>query len=107
MHFPRYGRIVPSPTTAAAPPTFTALTSPPAFLADQTDFYAIAAESAKITKPFTYGPNVNVAYPSYNDAFGKTRGRAEVAQVLARNTTVKDLALYDRDLEEAGDDSDV
>jgi NitT/TauT family transport system substrate-binding protein len=32
----------------------------------------------------------------YNDAFAKNRGRAEVAQVLARNTTVKDLALYDK-----------
>ncbi len=32
----------------------------------------------------------------YNDAFGKGIGRAEVAQILARHTTVKDLALYDK-----------
>ena len=32
----------------------------------------------------------------YNDAFAKNRGRAEVAEVLARNTTVKDLGLYDK-----------
>ena len=32
----------------------------------------------------------------YNDAFGKGRGRAEVAQILAKYTTVKDLALYDK-----------
>src|SRR5207302_10111719 len=49
----------------------------------------------------------------YNDAFGKgaTRdpgsgaGRAEVAQILAKHTTVKDLALYDR-LVPAGLDPD-
>jgi NitT/TauT family transport system substrate-binding protein len=32
----------------------------------------------------------------YNDAFAKNRGRAEVAEILARSTTVKDLALYDQ-----------
>jgi NitT/TauT family transport system substrate-binding protein len=32
----------------------------------------------------------------YNDAFGKGRGRAEVAQILAKHTTVKDLALLDK-----------
>jgi ABC-type nitrate/sulfonate/bicarbonate transport system substrate-binding protein len=32
----------------------------------------------------------------YNDAFGKGQGRAEVAQILAKHTTVKDLGLYDR-----------
>jgi NitT/TauT family transport system substrate-binding protein len=32
----------------------------------------------------------------YNDAFAKNVGRAEVAQILAKHTTVKDLALYDR-----------
>ena len=32
----------------------------------------------------------------YNDAFGEGIGRADVAQILAKHTTVKDLALYDR-----------
>jgi NitT/TauT family transport system substrate-binding protein len=41
----------------------------------------------------------------YNDAFGKGIGRAEVAQILAKYTTVKDLALYDR-LVPAGLDPD-
>jgi multiple sugar transport system substrate-binding protein len=73
-----------------------ALTSPPAFLSDQTDFYSIAAESAKITKPFTYGPNVNVAYSSYNDAFGKaaqSKKAADFAAALAtmQKTTVDDM----------------
>ncbi|MCU7724989.1 extracellular solute-binding protein [Actinoplanes sp. KI2] len=73
-----------------------ALTSPPAFLADQTDFYSIAAESAKITKPFTYGPNVNVAYSSYNDAFGKAAQSKKAADfpaalVTMQKTTVDDM----------------
>src|SRR5436305_2098408 len=32
----------------------------------------------------------------YNDAFRKGIGRADIAQILAKYTTVKDLALYDR-----------
>ncbi|HEY7060415.1 MAG TPA: ABC transporter substrate-binding protein [Chloroflexota bacterium] len=32
----------------------------------------------------------------YNDAFVRNVGRAEVAQILAQHTTVKDLSLYDR-----------
>jgi NitT/TauT family transport system substrate-binding protein len=36
------------------------------------------------------------ALRDYNNAFAKERGRAEVAQTLAKHTTVKDLALYDK-----------
>jgi NitT/TauT family transport system substrate-binding protein len=36
------------------------------------------------------------ALRDYNDAFGKGIGRADVVQILAKHTTVKDLALYDR-----------
>jgi len=32
-----------------------ALTQPPAFFADQPDFYTLAGQAAKITRPFTYG----------------------------------------------------
>jgi len=56
---------------AATDATSIALTSPPAFFADQADFYTVAAEAGKITNPFTYGPDVNVTYNTYNDAFGK------------------------------------
>jgi multiple sugar transport system substrate-binding protein len=81
---------------AATEATSTALTSPPAFFADQKDFYAIAAEAGKVTNPFTYGPNVNVAYSAYNDAFGKA---AEAKQSAAftgalatmQTTTVSDM----------------
>jgi multiple sugar transport system substrate-binding protein len=64
-----------------------ALTSPPGFFADQADFYSLAAESAKITSPFTYGPNVNVAYNAYNDAFNKAaEGRKAAAFGQALDT---------------------
>jgi NitT/TauT family transport system substrate-binding protein len=36
------------------------------------------------------------ALRDYNDAFGKGIGRADVVQILAKHTTVKDIALYDR-----------
>ncbi|MFI5896800.1 ABC transporter substrate-binding protein [Actinoplanes sp. NPDC051513] len=72
-----------------------ALTSPPAFLADQTDFYSIAAEAAKITNPFTYGPNVNVAYSSYNDAFGKAAGSKKAADFAAALTTMQQTTVDD------------
>jgi len=36
------------------------------------------------------------ALRDYNDAFAKGIGRADIAQILAKHTTVKDLALYDR-----------
>jgi len=72
-----------------------ALTSPPAFLSDQSDFYSIAAESAKITKPFTYGPNVNVAYSSYNDAFGKAAQSKKAADFPAALATMQQTTLDD------------
>jgi ABC-type nitrate/sulfonate/bicarbonate transport system substrate-binding protein len=45
------------------------------------------------------------ALRDYNDAFGKGIGRAEVAQILAKHTTVKDIPLYDK-LVPAGLDPD-
>jgi multiple sugar transport system substrate-binding protein len=48
-----------------------ALSAPPAFFANQTDFYPKAAEVAKTARSFTFGPNVNVAYSAYTDEFAK------------------------------------
>jgi ABC-type nitrate/sulfonate/bicarbonate transport system substrate-binding protein len=45
------------------------------------------------------------AVRDYNDAFTKGVGRAEVVQILAQNTPVKDVALYDK-LVPAGPDPD-
>jgi multiple sugar transport system substrate-binding protein len=47
------------------------LGQPPAFFAGQQDFYARAKAIADTAVGFTWGPNVNVAYDTYKDAFGK------------------------------------
>jgi multiple sugar transport system substrate-binding protein len=81
---------------ASVDATATALTAPPAFFENQPDYYTVAAEAAKITNPFTYGPNVNVAYSAYNDAFAKaaqSKNAAAFGQALdtVQTTTVNDL----------------
>ncbi len=73
----------------------TALTSPPAFFADQKDYYTIAAEAAKVTNPFTYGPNVNVAFSAYNDAFGKAAESKQAANFPAALTTMQKTTAED------------
>ena len=47
------------------------LQQPPAFFAQQPDFYATAKAIADTAGGFTWGPNVNVTYATYTDAFGK------------------------------------
>ncbi|MDG4798121.1 extracellular solute-binding protein [Micromonospora sp. WMMD1082] len=81
---------------ASVDATATALTAPPAFFADQADFYTVAAEAGRVANPFTYGPNVNVAYSAYNDAFGKaaqSRQAAAFTEALSamQQTTTDDL----------------
>lgn len=51
--------------------TSPALQKPPAFFPNQPDFYAQAATIAKTASGFSWGPNVNVTYSTYRDAFGK------------------------------------
>ncbi|GAA1041414.1 extracellular solute-binding protein [Virgisporangium ochraceum] len=48
-----------------------ALQQPPAFFPQQTTFYADAKAIADTAAPFVWGPNVNVTYATYKDAFGK------------------------------------
>jgi multiple sugar transport system substrate-binding protein len=63
------GSIYPASTTGQGSP---ALAKAPSILAsDQADFYARAKGIAATAKGFTWGPDVNVAYNAYNDAFGK------------------------------------
>jgi multiple sugar transport system substrate-binding protein len=50
--------------------TGSALRKPPAFFPNQTDFYATAQRIASTAAGFTWGPNVNVAYTAYKNAFG-------------------------------------
>lgn len=80
---------------AANDATSVALTSPPAFFSDQPDFYTIAAEAGKITKPFTYGPNVNVAYSAYNDAFAKAAEAKKAAEFPAALATMQQATTDD------------
>jgi len=73
-----------------------ALSEPPAFFPNQPDFYTTATDIAKSVQPFTYGPNVNVAFSAYNDEFGKAAESKKAADFLTaltamQKTTVDDL----------------
>lgn len=62
------GALYPAARDAQSGP---ALTAPPAFMPDQTDFYPEAKAIADTAAGWTWGPNVNVTYQSYKDSFGK------------------------------------
>ncbi|MFF5978802.1 ABC transporter substrate-binding protein [Streptomyces olindensis] len=47
-----------------------AFLKPPAYFSNQADFYSKAADIAETTAPSAWGPNVNVAYTTFKDAFG-------------------------------------
>ncbi|MGW7131441.1 ABC transporter substrate-binding protein [Streptomyces bobili] len=47
-----------------------AFINPPEYFSNQADFYTTAAKIAKTTAPSGWGPNVNVAYTTFKDAFG-------------------------------------
>jgi multiple sugar transport system substrate-binding protein len=47
-----------------------AFLKPPAYFSNQADFYTKAADIAETTAPSAWGPNVNVAYTTFKDAFG-------------------------------------
>lgn len=64
----KQGAIYPAARDAQASP---ALQQPPAFFAQQTDFYAQAKTIADTAAGFVWGPNVNVTYDTYKDAFAK------------------------------------
>jgi multiple sugar transport system substrate-binding protein len=73
-----------------------ALAKPPAFFANQPDFYAIVAKVADTAGTFTYGPNTNVAYSAYNDAFGaaaqsKSQAAFGTALTKMQSVTLKNL----------------
>jgi multiple sugar transport system substrate-binding protein len=62
------GGIYPAATSAQSGP---ALASAPTFFSNQPDFYAQAKEIAGTAQGFTFGPDVNVTYSVYKDAFAK------------------------------------
>jgi multiple sugar transport system substrate-binding protein len=62
------GGIYPAATSAQSGG---ALASAPAFFSNQPDFYQVAKTIAATAVGFTFGPNVNVTYSAYKDAFSK------------------------------------
>jgi multiple sugar transport system substrate-binding protein len=85
------GGIYPAATTAQ---TSDAFAEPPAYFSNQPGFYTEAADIAKTTAPSAWGPNVNVAYQSFKDAFGaaaKDKSDFEAALKTMQDTTVADM----------------
>ncbi len=71
-----------------------ALATAPEFFSNQPDFYTKAAEIAKNTAPAAWGPNVNVAYSTFKDAFGKAaQDKSDFSAALSsmQQATVADL----------------
>ena len=70
------------------------LQQPPAFFAGQKDFYTSAKAIAETASGFTWGPNVNVAYDTYKDAFAKAiTGKTPFAGAVdtMQSATVADM----------------
>ncbi|MFF4833916.1 ABC transporter substrate-binding protein [Streptomyces sp. NPDC001315] len=71
-----------------------AFLTPPDYFSNQADFYTQAAKIAETTAASAWGPNVNVAYTSFKDAFA-TAAKDKSDFVAALNTmqddTVADL----------------
>jgi multiple sugar transport system substrate-binding protein len=83
--------IYPAATNAQ---TSGAFAQPPAYFSNQSDFYTKAAAIAKTTAPSAWGPNVNVAYTTFNDAFGaaaKNKSDFTTALDKMQADTVADL----------------
>lgn len=82
--------IYPAATNAQ---TSGAFATPPDYFSNQSDFYAKAAEIAKTTAPSAWGPNVNVAYTTFKDAFGKAaKDKSDFGAAL---TTMQDDTVAD------------
>jgi len=79
---------------ATAGQTGPALAQPPVMLPNQPDFYTQASEIAGTARGFTWGPNVNVAYNTYKDAFqAAIEGGTPFSGAIntMQDTTVADL----------------
>lgn len=82
--------IYPAATNAQ---TSGAFTNPPEYFSNQADFYTQAAEIAKSTAPSAWGPNVNVAYTTFKDAFGKAA--KDKSDFVAALNTMQDDTVAD------------
>ncbi len=86
------GGIYPAATAAQ---TGDALAEAPEFFSNQPDFYTEAAEIANTTVPSAWGPNVNVAYTTFKDAFAEAAKAKSKAQFGAALATVQDATVAD------------
>lgn len=72
-----------------------ALKKPIDFFSNQPDFFVTAAKIAATVKPFTYGPNVNVAYSAFNDEFGKAAQAKSKDAFLAAADAMQTITIND------------
>src|SRR5690625_3445575 len=72
-----------------------ALEAPPEFFSHQPDFYERSTHNADGVAPFTFGPNVNVTYSLFNDAFGIATRTATAAAFEEAVTTVHEGTVAD------------
>jgi multiple sugar transport system substrate-binding protein len=87
----KIGGLYPASSDAQTSP---ALKEPPTMMPNQPDFFAQAAKIAETAQGFTWGPNVNVVYSTYNDAFQKAvenRGSFTDALQAMQDAAVSDL----------------
>jgi multiple sugar transport system substrate-binding protein len=85
------GGIYPAARGAQSGP---ALAQPPAFFAQQANFYPLAKQIADSAAGVTWGPNVNVSYATYKDAFAKAvSGKGDFAGAVQQmqQATVADM----------------
>jgi multiple sugar transport system substrate-binding protein len=80
-----------------------ALAQAPAFFSNQPDFYDVVAKVADTAGNFTYGPNTNVAYSAYNDAFGKAAQAKSKEKFVAALTEMQNVTL--KNLQDSGFDT--
>ncbi len=70
------------------------LAKAPVFMPNQKDYFAVAQAFGKGARGFTWGPDVNVTYNSYTDAFGKaisTKKPFSGALAAVQAATVADM----------------
>ena len=81
---------------AASEEAAAVLTEAPEFFSNQPDFYDVVNGVSQTVSPFTYGPNVNVAFSAFNDEFAKaaetkTKSAFTAALESMQNITVSNL----------------
>lgn len=84
------GGIYPADTAAESGP---AMSSPPDYFSNQANFYPLAKQIAGQTPAVTWGPDVDLAYSTFNDAFGAATSAK--SSFLTPLTTMQQAVLAD------------